>query len=287
MIAPDVSVIMPVRNEERHIGEQLSALNHQTYKGTWELVVVDHDSTDRTIGIVHEWKGRLPAARVHVVDACSAAGVAEARNIGVAASSGDVVAFCDGDDVVSDTWLDELVAALDDHDVACGRLEPERLNPGWAPEALAFVHPMRQVTLVGGNFASKRAVYDAVGGMDPALLFGEDGDFGARVRAAGYDVCRLEGAIVHRRLPGTLRGLFKQRYHYGIGFVRFFERHGRRAFARRRAGSIAHDVGFLVLRSYWLLDRARRRQWVVVAGTTTGVLSAMLFRTGIARTGDG
>src|SRR5439155_25008770 len=83
-----VSVVMPVRNEEENIGEQLAALADQIYPGAWEVVVVDDGCTDRSIGIVEKWRPRLPLLRVVRT---SRQGLNRARNMGAAAALGDLL----------------------------------------------------------------------------------------------------------------------------------------------------------------------------------------------------
>ena len=81
-----VSVIVPMRNEEAHLAQQLRALAGQTYTGPWELVVVDNGSTDGSIKIVEAWRERFPASRRRRVVA--GRGLNYARNRGGPAPGG-------------------------------------------------------------------------------------------------------------------------------------------------------------------------------------------------------
>ena len=104
-----VSVVMPVRNAEPFLAEQLAALSQQTYPGRWELVAVDNGCTDRSIEVVEKWRPQLPEVRV--VDASGRKSPNYARNGGAAAARGDLLAYCDADDVVDRGWLGALVEA--------------------------------------------------------------------------------------------------------------------------------------------------------------------------------
>src|SRR5204863_103977 len=95
-------------------------LSAQTYSGRWELIVSDNGSTDRTQDIVRSWEGRLPYIRI--VDSSDGRGVAHARNV-AAAVGGDLIAFCDADDIVSRQWLEELVPSARVV-VACAAQQP-------------------------------------------------------------------------------------------------------------------------------------------------------------------
>src|SRR4051812_28957961 len=100
MHAPDlVSVVIPARNAARLLPLQLAALAKQTYAGTWEVVVADHRSADGTARVASEWAARLPCLRVVSVGRRGGANVA--RNEGARAARGEVLAFCDADDVAS------------------------------------------------------------------------------------------------------------------------------------------------------------------------------------------
>ena len=105
-----VSVVVPIRNAEDHVGEQLAALAGQTYRGPWELLVVDNGCSDRSIQIVESFRERLPS--LVVVDATPRRGLGRARNAGAAAAAtGPLLAYCDADDVVARDWLAALAEA--------------------------------------------------------------------------------------------------------------------------------------------------------------------------------
>ncbi len=61
---PEISIIMPVRNGERYIGEAIESILAQTYKN-YELIVVDDGCTDRTCELVEGFRPRLDLKWVH------------------------------------------------------------------------------------------------------------------------------------------------------------------------------------------------------------------------------
>src|SRR5437660_1895674 len=103
-----ISVIVPIRNGERHVAEQLAALRRQTYGGTWELIVVDNGCSDRSMEIVEHCRDQLPG--LVIVDARRRRGLGRARNAGASAARGELLAFCDADDAVAPTWLEALAS---------------------------------------------------------------------------------------------------------------------------------------------------------------------------------
>ena len=121
-----ITVIIPVLNEERHIAETLAALSRQTWRGDWEVVVVDNGCTDATA----EHRSLVGRAAPLADDRgrLIARGLNHARNVGVAAARGDYLAFCDGDNVPAPGWLDALAEVALDADLIGGSLEVETLN---------------------------------------------------------------------------------------------------------------------------------------------------------------
>src|SRR4051812_35758571 len=130
MIHQGVSVVLAVRDVGATIDRQLGALAAQAGDGLFEVIVSDNGSTDDTLARVQAWSHRLP---LRIVDASDRRGSAYARNVGVAASSGARILMCDGDDVVSSSWVSALAGALCTADLATGPYEWAVLNPGLDP----------------------------------------------------------------------------------------------------------------------------------------------------------
>ncbi len=93
---PTVSVIIPTYNRAHYLTECVNSVLTQT-SPVDEILVVDDGSTDSTRELVSEWKGRVTYLSQRN------AGAAAARNLGLRAASGDLVAFQDSDDL----WLPE------------------------------------------------------------------------------------------------------------------------------------------------------------------------------------
>ena len=95
--SPLVSVVMPALNAGRTIAESIRSVLGQTYP-KWELLIVDDGSTDDTKAIVSSF---LADRRIHLLTGAGLGGPAKARNVGLDAAKGDMVAFLDSDD----QWL--------------------------------------------------------------------------------------------------------------------------------------------------------------------------------------
>jgi len=209
---PMVSVVVPVRDGAATIRTCLEALLAQDWpRRALELIVVDNRSTDATRAVVAAYPVRL--LDEHRVQSSYAA-----RNRGVEASQGDLLAFTDADCVPDPGWVRALAAAFEDHRVglAAGPIEAwrsdrlvERYQAVRALRAERAVHHPVLPFAQTANAACPRLVFDAVGGFDAACTFGGDLDFCWRVqRSTGLRLAYEPAAVVRHRHRTTWRGLF-------------------------------------------------------------------------------
>ena len=118
MELPAISVIIPLYNAERFIGELLDSILAQTFQN-FEVIVVDDCSTDNSVAVVESYRerfgGRLKLA--HTEKNSGAPGVP--GNIGVAFSRGEYLSILDNDDIITPTAFEELypIAKAFDADV--------------------------------------------------------------------------------------------------------------------------------------------------------------------------
>jgi len=101
-----VSVIIPSYNRADYLPQAIGSILAQTYPVT-EIIVVDDGSTDDTLNVVQRYQGRV---RFYVQNH---SGVAAARNKGLELAHGDVIAWCDADDVWETDFLKATVSMLD------------------------------------------------------------------------------------------------------------------------------------------------------------------------------
>jgi glycosyltransferase involved in cell wall biosynthesis len=222
-----VSVIIPVRNGERTLPEELAALTKQTYEGRWEVVVADNGSTDATRAVCAEWADRLPGFRI--VDASDRPGSSHARNVGAEAAHGELLLFCDADDVVDEHWIAAMVAASLHHDLVGGVQEEGRLNDEsvrrsrGARARRALVRPLGFLPFAPtSNLAVWADVYRTVGGLDIDYPQAHDVEFSWRAQLGGFDLGHAPDAVVHYRYRSTVKGVAKQAYLTGYDAVQLY-----------------------------------------------------------------
>src|SRR5947209_12763498 len=111
MAVPVVTVVLPTFRRPDALARAMSALASQEDPGVeWELIVVDNDEAPGVEATVHALAPAIPAAVMVLREARR--GAAHARNTGIDAAKGDVVAFIDDDVVAAPTWLAALTAPI-------------------------------------------------------------------------------------------------------------------------------------------------------------------------------
>lgn len=260
------SVVVPAHDEAADLGAALDALLAQDLDAAYEVLVVDNGSTDGTAEVAR-------ARGVRVV-AEPRLGVCQARQSGVEAARGEVVASTDADSVVPRDWLSRIDATLraDPRLVAvagpCRYADP----PWWAavfpPAFFVVVDHLHAATgrliyLTATNVAFRREGFP---GYDVRLTQGGD-EVDLRRRLHAWGPVAWDGRLVvdtsSRRMDFGLAHtvLVSFGYHYGLNYAL-----GR--LLRRRVLGPAPAIRADQARS----ARRWRRAWRVVAIVTTSVL---------------
>lgn len=109
---PKISVILPVYNAEKYLGQTLDSLLSQTYRD-FEVIAINDGSSDGSFGILSEYAAR--DSRIRVIDKENS-GVSDARNVGIGEARGEYVAFIDADDIYAHEYLELMYRAAEDSD---------------------------------------------------------------------------------------------------------------------------------------------------------------------------
>lgn len=222
----EVSVVIPCHNGARTLDDQLAALAAQSGAPAFEVVVVDNRSTDDSVRVAERWVGRIPHLRV--VQAPDRAGAGYARNVGAASAHGATLLFCDSDDVVSDTWVADMVTGLGEVDVASGWLSFDMLNPSHLRTGRVEKELPRPFgylpTISGGNLGMRKESFVALGGMDESMPMDEDVDLAWRAAEAGLTVGCV-AALVHYRQRHAPAAVYRQFRGYASASILLWERY--------------------------------------------------------------
>ena len=99
----EVSIVMPAFNSSAYISQSVNSVLRQSFQ-SWELLVVDGGSTDKTLSIIKELE--MADSRIRLINNLNDCGPAHARAEGISHASGEYIAFLDADDL----WLPEKLA---------------------------------------------------------------------------------------------------------------------------------------------------------------------------------
>jgi glycosyltransferase involved in cell wall biosynthesis len=214
---PRVSVVVCAYNERRTIGECLESLARCDYPDL-EVLVCDDGSTDETLSIAESFPFRV-LALPH-------GGLSRARNAGIEAATGEIVAFLDADAACHPSWPWHLAISLGDPEVVAtggpnlpfadaGLVERAvNLSPGSPTEVL--VGDDRAEHVPGCNMAFRRADLRAIGGFDPIYTSaGDDVDVCWKLLDRGRAIAFTPAAQVRHHRRGTVKGYLRQQRGYG------------------------------------------------------------------------
>ncbi len=217
---PKVSVVVCAYNAADTLDECLTAIEGQTYPD-YEIIVVNDGSRDRTSEIAHAHR------RVHVIETPNR-GLSAARNVGLAAATGAIVAYTDADTRVDRDWLTFLVQPFLVSDVV-GSGGPNVVPGDDPPMAQCIARAPGGPTHVllddriaehvpGCNMAFRRDALLAIGGFNPIYLrAGDDVDVCWRLQARGWRIGFASSALVWHRHRASVKAYWRQQVGYGEG----------------------------------------------------------------------
>ncbi len=223
---PPVSVVMPVRNEERHLAESVRHVLGQDYPGELELVLAVGPSADRTEPIARELAAAEPR---RVVIANPAGKIPAALNAALRAARHDVIARVDGHALLPPGYLRTAVAVLAETGAADvgGVMAAEGVTAfqravAWAMTSKAGVGSAAFHTGGGAGPADsvylgvyRREAIEQAGGWDEGMLRAEDWDLNYRIRHRGGRIWFTPELRVTYRPRASVRALAAQYVHYG------------------------------------------------------------------------
>lgn len=224
-----VSIVIPAYNEEKTIGDCLTALTHQVSAPPFEVVVVDNVSTDKTVTVVNRFADRL---NVRLISE-SVKGRGAARRAGFAKARGGLLLSTDADSYVPPNWLKKLTESLQQDQIAAVTGTMRIMDQGWLTNALVNVlQPLSMrlyrfifghYWLSGFNFEIRRDVYQKSGGFMSELNIQEDIELSFRISRLGKILFLPDMPVTvsgRRFNNGLIRGMVP----YIKTFIKFFGR---------------------------------------------------------------
>lgn len=249
--SPGVSVVMPVRNEERHLAAAVGKVLSQDYSGEMEVILAVGPSRDRTNEIAGELAAGDP--RIRVVDN-PLGKTPHALNLGIAAAHHDIIVRVDGHGELTDGYIERAVELLDETGAAnVGGVMDARGNTPFE-QAVATAYTTK-LGLGGGAFhlatspageadtvflgVFRKKALQAVGGFDETLHRAQDWELNYRLRNRGHKIWFSPDLRVTYRPRSSLRALVAQMYQTGKWRREVLRRHPGTASARYLAPPVA------------------------------------------------
>jgi GT2 family glycosyltransferase/LmbE family N-acetylglucosaminyl deacetylase len=215
---PKVSVVVAAHNAAQTLEDCLSSLEKLRYPD-YEVIVVNDGSRDATEAIA----GRFPVRCICTPNQ----GVSAARNVGMRAATGEIVAYLDSDARADPDWLHYLAVTFMKSDVA-GVGGPNIIPPedDWVAQCVyrspggptqVMLNDQHAEHIPGCNMSFRRSALEDIGGFDPRFrMAADDVDICWRLMDAGYQIGFSPSAVVwHHRRP-SVKAYWRQQVGYGI-----------------------------------------------------------------------
>lgn len=237
------SVVIATCNRADDLRQTLTHMATLEPTCTWEVVVVDNNSTDRTADVVRELAVHYPVPLRYVFE--REQGRSAALNAGIAAATGEVIATTDDDVRVAPDWIDQAVGALDRFacDYVGGKVLPiwGGPRPAWLPDhggrhwaVIALLDygaepkPFGTQVPLGVNMSFRREAFDRAGlwdnrvGRKAGTLLGQEvREWCLRGRAAGLVGYYVPDLRVRHIIPASrLNKRYFRRWFYWRGISR-------------------------------------------------------------------
>ncbi|MBI5059176.1 glycosyltransferase [candidate division KSB1 bacterium] len=229
---PEVSVVLPARNEADVLERTLDSLRCQDYPGRWEIIVVDDRSTDSTPEILRLLQQRETRLKVVTIQALNPASPKkQALAAGIAASTGEIVVTTDADCEFQAGWLRTTVSHMTEGVGVVAGLTVFDLPTPYVPfwQKVQWLDFFVQNFLAAGaagagipgscngsNLAYRRQVYDQISGFGETAkqVSGDDVLFAQRVAIQTtwkMVFCSHPESVVRSLPVETIREMLHQR----------------------------------------------------------------------------
>jgi len=220
------SVIVCIYNGERTLKQALNSLVKQNYpKEKYEIILINDGSEDESekicLSFIKENMNEYPVIRYVSQEN---KGLSQARNLGIALSNGEIVAYIDQDAVADVNWIKNLAYEFDvDQDLMVIGGKTEILNNQcWFANFIFITHYKtynKQIVIFGTNMAFRKKIFRKVGFYKTFNHFGDESVFLRKNIYNKYKVKQTKKAIVYHEWPDTLKKWLKERSLNGKYFL--------------------------------------------------------------------
>ncbi|NWN90424.1 glycosyltransferase [Marinobacter adhaerens] len=208
-----ISVIVPAHNEEEFIECCLGSLEKQVYlKDNFEVIVVNNNSTDKTLELAQHFDVKIINQKDGPVGAV--------RNAGAKAAQGEYLAFIDADCIAPPKWLALGIEALSSDDAVYGGGYNLRPSPYWIEKAWILEDKIPPKELLGGCIFIKKIDFFSIGGFDEDITSGEDTNLSLSLKSHGYNVKLTNRlSVVHLGNPTSLKHFLTRQVWHSENYI--------------------------------------------------------------------
>ena len=214
------SVIVPVYNAERTIGQCLDALTSQTIgRSDYQILLVDDGSTDGTAGIAGRYQGITLIKQDN-------AGPAAARNSGVSRAGAPIIVFTDSDCAPQPDWLEKMIGPLETDPKVTAvkgayltrqKQIAARFVQREYEDKYDLLKKRKNIDFIDTYSAAfRRDIFLQFNGYDTSfkVACAEDVELSYRMHNAGHKMIFAPQALVYHFHPETLAAYFRKKYKF-------------------------------------------------------------------------
>ena len=200
-----VSIIVPCYNQAQYLNDCLLSILNQTYQN-WECIIINDGSTDNTFDVSKSWLEK--DSRFFYYEKENG-GVSSARNYGIKKSNGIYILPLDGDDFISDNYIETCVNEFETNTntklVYGNAIKFGEINEEWDLPAYSF-EKLLMGNMIFCTALYKRSDFDIIGGYDENMIFScEDWEFWINLLKNGGNVIRNKKCIFYYRIKEDSR----------------------------------------------------------------------------------
>ncbi len=208
-----ISVIVPVYNEEKRLEACIKSLLDQTLpRSAYEIILVDNGSTDKSVEIIKKFPVIYLSEGI--------ASPYRARNTGVRAARGEILAFVDSDCRVDSNWLKNGMKCLDQFDLVTSNILPDHSERHYLrlhdEISRGIRDSKRSVFVLNCLFFVKKTTFENIGGFEDDLISAADGILFREAKRLGYSIGTSEDTIVYHAVD-SLTERIKRSFREGLG----------------------------------------------------------------------
>ena len=222
----DISIIIPVLNEEKRIENCLNSIYNQNFKGSFIVIIVDNGCTDNTFEVIKHYP------YIKIVHDFGSLG--SARQTGIETAKSPKIVFIDADEVADENWLTELYKYSENFDAVLGSIKTSPINKNnkihqyfSSLSNLSISYTPKELNIItfgSGNVLINREKTLSVG-FDRFMPTSEDGDFSYRFLKNKNTIRINPNAIIYHEVPDSIFKYIKYQEKLAYGQILLIKKH--------------------------------------------------------------